>query len=157
MEECPTPTKTPVESNATNAAKNETKEAPPKADAEEEEKSPKADAETDEDKNDTIPIFVQCLSGAQFKLTVAPTETVMEIRQIISESVEGCYVTSFNLVVEVDGSTVVLDDYAGPFSAFSFVSMQVRIARGSVRANSRRLVLPASCLFLRNTGATHQS
>lgn len=42
-------------------------------------------------------VYVQCLTGAKFQLQVAPQETVMEIRQIITESVEGCYATAFPL------------------------------------------------------------
>eukprot|EP00667_Euglena_gracilis_P000627 EG_transcript_628 len=73
-----------------------------------------ADTEAKEDPDaskgeDVFTVYVQCLTGAKFQLQVAPQETVMEIRQIITESVEGCYATAFHLEVE-DG--VPLDDYA---------------------------------------------
>eukprot|EP01012_Entosiphon_sulcatum_P002337 TRINITY_DN1047_c0_g1_i1.p1 TRINITY_DN1047_c0_g1~~TRINITY_DN1047_c0_g1_i1.p1 ORF type:complete len:1216 (-),score=236.63 TRINITY_DN1047_c0_g1_i1:224-3871(-) len=84
---------------------------------------PSNDDATGDLDDDTFPLVVQCPTGSAIHLQVSPAETVLEIRQIICETVEGCYVTSFQLVVDKPGSkgkgkgkpdeddVIVLDDF----------------------------------------------
>ena len=60
-----------------------------------------------EEGEESFEVVVHSLTGTHFQLRVSPQETVMEIRQVISESLEGCYLTAFDLIVD----DIVLDDF----------------------------------------------